>query len=91
MFALGRDIAWVSSPGELFVELGMSMKAGSRFSQTNVVELAGGPMYYIPNCSAYSEGQYEVVSTHYAAGSGERLVTAALQLLAELHQEAVKP
>jgi hypothetical protein len=91
VFALGRDIAWVSSPGELFVELGMSMKAGSRFSQTNVVELASGPMYYIPNCSAYSEGQYEVVSTHYAAGSGERLVTVALRLLAELHQEAVKP
>lgn len=86
--ALGRDIAWVALPGEVFVQLGLSIKAGSPFRQTNVVELANGVSYYIPNRSAYAEGQYEVVSSPYAEGAGEMLVTTALRLLCELHREA---
>ena len=85
IFTLGQDIAWVALPGEVFVELSMSIKAGSHFSQTNVIELANGPMFYVPNRSAYPEGQYEVVTTRYAVGSGERLVTTAVRLLGELH------
>ncbi len=85
VFTLGRDIAWVALPGEVFVELGLSIKAASLFRQTNVVELSNGRSSYIPNHSAFSEGQYEVVSTRYAEGSGEMLVTAAIRLLGELH------
>jgi neutral ceramidase len=81
VIALGHDIAWVALPGEVFVELGLSIKAASPFRQTNVVELANGVNHYIPNRSAYAEGQYEVVSTRYAEGAGEMLVTTALRLL----------
>jgi hypothetical protein len=88
VFALGRDIAWVALPGEVFVELGRSIKAVSQFRQTNVVELSNGVSYYVPNRSAYAEGQYEVVTTRYAEGAGEMLVTAAIRLLAELHRDA---
>ena len=88
VITLGRDIAWVALPGEAFVELGLSIKAVSPFRQTNVIELANGAEYYIPNRSAYTEGQYEVVSTPYAEGAGEMLVTTAAQLLAELNREA---
>lgn len=86
---LGSDLAWVSLPGEVFVELGLSIKAASPFKQTQLVELANGSIGYIPNRSAYAEGNYEVVSARCAAGSGERLVTAATTLLDELHREAV--
>ena len=86
--ALGRDIAWVALPGEVFVELGMSIKAASPFHQTNVVELANGVSHYILNRSAFSEGQYEVVTTRFAEGSGEMLVTTAIRMLAELDQSA---
>ncbi len=89
VIALGRDIAWVALPGELFVELGLGVKAGSPFRQTNVVELAGGGFFYIPNRSAYAEGQYEVVVSPFTEGAGETLVATALRLLAELHREAV--
>ncbi len=88
VFSLGRDIAWVALPGEVFVELGRSIKAASPFKQTNVVELSNGRSSYIPHRSAFSEGQYEVVSTRYAEGAGEMLVTTAVRLLDEVYQEA---
>jgi hypothetical protein len=69
------------------VELGLSIKAASPFRQTNVVELANGRGQYIPNRSAFPEGQYEVVSTRYAEGAGETLVTTAIRMLAQLHRE----
>jgi len=86
--SLGRDIAWVALPGEVFVELGLNIKAASPFRQTNIVELAYGDTGYIPNRSAYAEGQYEVVSTPYAEGDGEMLVRTAIRLLTELHRDA---
>jgi hypothetical protein len=88
VMALGREVAWVSWPGEIFVELGLSVKAGSPFPQTYNVELANGAIGYIPNKPAYPEGNYEVESARVAEGSGEMLVTSALRMLAELHREA---
>ena len=86
VIALGKDVAFVSLPGEVFVELGISIKKASPFKHTIIVELANGSIGYIPNKSAYPEGQYEVTSARCAAGSGEMLVTAALKMLNELHQ-----
>lgn len=87
VIALGNDVAFVSLPGEVFVELGLSIKKASPFKHTIIVELANGSIGYIPNKSAYPEGQYEVLSARCAAGSGEMLVTAALKLLADLHKQ----
>jgi len=84
VIALGDQIAWVSLPGEIFVELGLAIKKGSPFKYTFIAELANGSLGYIPNRSAYAEGNYEVVSARCAEGSGERLVDAALKLLNEL-------
>jgi hypothetical protein len=55
------------------------------YSKAVVVERDGvkAAIGYIPNKSAYPEGNYEVVSARCAAGSGEMLVTAALNLLHE--------
>jgi hypothetical protein len=86
VFSLGHDIAWVALPGEVFVEIGLSIKAASPFRQTNVIELANGRSQYIPNRSAFAEGQYEVVSTRYAEGAGETLITTAIRLLEELYK-----
>jgi neutral ceramidase len=88
VITLGHDVAWVAWPGEIFVELGLSVKAGSPFAHTYNVELANGAIGYIPNKPAYSEGNYEVESARVAEGSGEMLVTSALGMLAELHRAA---
>jgi neutral ceramidase len=81
VISLGDDLAWVSLPGEIFVELGLQIKRGSPFKQTMIAELANGAIGYIPNRVAYSQGNYEVVSSRVAAGSGEKLVDEALKQL----------
>jgi neutral ceramidase len=83
--AWGTDIAWVSLPGEIFVELGLAIKNGSPFKHTIIAELANGSIGYVPSRRAYPQGNYEVVSARCAAGSGELLVDAALRLLKDLH------
>lgn len=81
VISLGDDLAWVSLPGEIFVELGLAIKAGSPFRQTMIAELGNGAIGYIPTRVAYSQGNYEVVSARCAAGSGEELVDAAVRQL----------
>jgi hypothetical protein len=83
--ALGDDVAWVSLPGEIFVELGLAIKKASPFRHTLIAELANGSIGYIPDRAAYAQGNYEVVSARCAEGSGERLVEAAVRLLKQLH------
>jgi neutral ceramidase len=81
VISLGDDLAWVSLPGEIFVELGQQIKRGSPFKQTMIAELANGAIGYIPNRVAYPQGNYEVVSARCAEGSGEKLVDEALKQL----------
>jgi hypothetical protein len=79
--ALGDRLAWVGLPGEIFVELGATIKAKSPFPLTIVTELANGSIGYVPNREAWPEGNYEVVSSRCAAGAGEALVESALRQL----------
>jgi neutral ceramidase len=88
VIALGRDVAWVGLPGEVFVELGLAIKKRSPFKLTFVVELANENLGYIPDRRSYAEGNYEPESARCAAGSGEKLVETALRLLAEAYQES---
>jgi hypothetical protein len=72
------------------VALGLSIKAASPFAQTCIAELANGSIGYIPNRSAYAEGNYEVVSARCAEGSGESLVQVAVKMLEQLKADAVR-
>jgi hypothetical protein len=83
---LGPDVAWVSLPGEVFVELGLAIKKRSPFHYTFIAELANGSVGYIPDRRSYAEGNYEPVSARCAAGSGELLVEAAVRLLGDVKQ-----
>ena len=92
VFTIGNQAAIVSLPGEIFVELGISIRQGSPFPLTAVAELANGSIGYIPNRVAYPQGEYEVISARVAEGSGEQLVDAALNMLRALYlKEASKP
>ena len=88
VITLGRDLAWVGLPGEIFVELGKTIKLSSPFRQTIVAELANGSLGYIPDRKAYPQGAYEVISARMAAGSGESLVNAASSMLIDLFSSA---
>jgi hypothetical protein len=89
VLALG-ELTLVLLPGEPFFELGQAIKrrAGRRVV---VLGYANGSPGYLPHRSAYAEGGYEVVEAHHFYGqptafapeAGERLVEAAIDLVAE--------
>jgi hypothetical protein len=84
VFRLGPGTAIVTLPGEVFVELGLAIRAASPFKTTLVIELTNDSPAYIPTKKAFVEGSYEIVNSRVQPGSGERLVEAATRLLEEL-------
>ena len=85
---LDRDTAIVTLPHEIFVELGIAIKAASPFRTTIVISLANDVDFYIPTRRAFEEGQYEPTTCPLVPGCGKRLVEAAVKLLNELKPQA---
>ena len=83
-FRLSREVAVVTLPGEIFVDLGLAIKRASPFATTLVVELCNDAPGYVPTKKAFAEGSYETVNSRIAPGGGEMLVEAATRLLKEL-------
>lgn len=82
VIGIGKELAIVALPGEVFVELGLAIKRGSPFRTTLVVELSNCiETCYVPTRAAYAGGSYEVTNSTVQAGSGEMLVEEALRLL----------
>jgi hypothetical protein len=81
---LDRNTAIVCLPHEVFVELGMAIKAASPFRTTIVISLANDLDFYIPTRRAFEEGHYEPTTCPLEPGCGERLVAAAVRLLNDL-------
>jgi len=89
VLALGRDVAIVCLPGEVFVELGLAIKQASPFPTTLIIELSNCvETIYVPHRAAYAGGGYEVTNSALQPGSGELLVETALALLREAATEA---
>jgi hypothetical protein len=83
-FRLSNDVAIVTLPAEVFVELGLAVKAASPFKTTLVIELTNDSLGYIPTKKAFAEGSYETVNSRVQPGAGEALVETAVGLLNEL-------
>lgn len=84
VFSLGDKCAIVSLPGEIFTEIGMYIKSRSPYPFTVITELTNGSLGYVPDRKAYAEGNYEVITSRVAPGSGEILAENALRMLNEL-------
>lgn len=83
-----------AAPGEMFVQLGLDIRSGSRFPVTMPVELANGSAGYVPTEEALSQtgGGYETRLTSYSnlePKAGTRMVQAAVRLGATLRPGAV--
>ena len=83
-FRLSPELAIVTLPGEVFVELGLAIKNGSPFRNTLVIELVNDAPGYIPTRKAFIEGSYETVNSRVQSGGGEAMVEAAIGLLKDL-------
>jgi len=86
------SIILMGVPGEMFVELGLAIKAGSPFRHTFIVGLANDQVPgYVVTSQAYEDPpskrrihNYEAQTTALAKESGERMVEEALHLLTSL-------
>ncbi len=78
------NLAIAGIPGELFVELGLALRANQHFARTFVAGYCNDLIGYIPTRAAYPEGGYEVDTARVASGSGETIVDTALSALAAM-------
>ena len=77
------NTAWVGIPGELFVEIGLTIKAASPFPDTMVFGYTNDSVGYLPTRSAFPQGGYGVTWTSRVDERAEELVAnAADQVLA---------
>lgn len=84
VIGIGKDLAIVGLPGEVFVELGLAIKKASPFKTTLVIELTNSHIAYVPTRKAFSQGSYETINSRLAPGGGEMMVEAAINLLNEI-------
>jgi len=85
-FRLSDDVAVVTLPHEIFVEIGLAIRKQSPFRTTLVISLANDVDFYVPTRKAFAEGGYEVATSPYKPGGGERLVETAVALLQGLRR-----
>jgi neutral ceramidase len=79
---LTEDLAMITSPGEVFTELGQALVTQSPFPATLFTGYTNEAIGYVPTVAAYDEGGYEVTHSCYVARqSGALLQDASLRLL----------
>jgi neutral ceramidase len=86
VIALG-DVAFVSMPGEMFVQFALDLGDASPFSPLFKIELANDYVGYVPTRKAFEEGSYETWfarSSKLAPEAGEILMDGARRLMASL-------
>jgi len=93
VFRIG-DIALVAVPGEMFVEIGLEIKAQSGLKNTFVIGYANGYVGYIPTLKAFEEGGYEPTRTWWNRATPEagRIIKASsLEQLEAMRTMVNKP
>ena len=83
--ALG-DSALLTFPGELFTEIGQTIKAHSPFRRTFIVGLANGYVGYIPTRKAIAEGGYAEDTRLVDEAAEQVVVEHSLALLRSVHE-----
>nr|MBQ4318775.1 neutral/alkaline non-lysosomal ceramidase N-terminal domain-containing protein [Clostridia bacterium] len=87
---LPGDIAICSMPGEIFVEIGLDLKAESPFAHVMISELSNGCFGYIATRKAIEEGGYETritKLTNLDKHTHRRLVDNQLELHKKLKKQ----
>jgi hypothetical protein len=80
------DLAVVTIPFEVFVEIGLELKEKSPFPDTFVVSLANGAHGYLPTVAHHELGGYEtwLGTNQVEIQAAPKIVDALLQMLAQL-------
>ena len=75
------DLAFASTPYEMFDTNGMQVKEGSPFKMTFMCSCSNGSWSYIAADHAYENGGYEVYNCKFVRGTGEAVVDELLKML----------
>ena len=80
---LGKDLAFVTLPGEPFNGVAQGIRAGSPFKRTIIATLAQGKCGYIPMPESFERGGYETepYATSPEVDTAPKLVAAVLENL----------
>ena len=78
------QLVFVGVSGELFNEIGSSIREKSPYRNTFIVTHCNGSSGYLVTDKAYEEGGYEVVSTRVRKGAEGLIVGEALAMINEL-------
>ena len=81
----------VSVPGELFVELGLAIKAAIRPQPSFICGFGNDNVGYLPARRAYAHGGYEIIEAYKYYGYPAALAPAAGELLVEAVKRGVYP
>ena len=85
-----RRAAWVGVPGELFVEIGLSIKQTSPFQHTMVFGYTNDSVGYLPTSSAFPQGGYGVAWTSRVDEHAEALILEATRKALTRCRECVR-
>ena len=81
------EAAFVAIPGEVFVEIGLTLKRQLPHS-IFVFGIANGYVGYIPTREAYEAGGYEVVSSKCQAGAADVLIEKVTDITEQLFSDS---
>lgn len=91
VLAFGNNIAAVGIPGEVFVEIGQTIKEKSPFAITLPIECTNGCIGYMPVREAFEEGGYEPALAFKLFGIypidkdvAEKVINSAVSMLEKL-------
>jgi hypothetical protein len=83
------DVAFISTPWEMFDNTGKNIKDGSPFEQTFVMYLTNGRGKYLPSEPAYSNGCYEKELSYFGKGAAAEIEGLYIDMLKELHKDGI--
>ncbi len=75
------DIAFASTPYEMFDTNGMQVKEGSPFKITFMCAYTNGSYGYVPSTDVYDNGGYEVYTTRFVKGTGDDVAAKLVEML----------
>ena len=75
------DLAFATTPYEMFDTNGMQVKDGSPFKMTFMCTCTNGHFGYIPSNLGYENGGYEAYSSRFVCGTGELVADKLVEML----------